>query len=258
MRYVGGKGKIAKNIAREIAVHTQHRTIYEPFMGGGAMTAALAPQFDEVIAGDAHEDIALMWRAVLDGWEPYPVDYEEYQQLRYSDTPSPIRGFAGAGCSFGGRWFGGFARGGTNADGTPRNHQAESARAVLRDRDKMLAGNVSVFHKGYQAWPWDCIQPSAIYCDPPYSRSLGAKLYQENNFDTAEFWDWANDMSENHDVFVSEYEAPDGWVPIWEATKRQSLVIGSGDRGMRTERLYVRATPVHREAARALADKETP
>lgn len=240
MRYVGGKGRIANKIADAIRSNTQHGTIYEPFMGGGAMTAALAPRFDEVIAGDAHEDIALMWAEVLGGWEPPVVTYDEYQRLRYSDDPSALRGFAGSGCSFGGRWFEGFARGGVGSDGAPRNHQAESVRAVLRDRDRMLSGSVSVFHKDYRAWAWDCVQPAAIYCDPPYSVSLDSKRYKENTFDPVEFWGWADQMAEIHDVFVSEYEAPDGWVPIWEGAKRQSLVVGSGNRDVRVERLFAK------------------
>lgn len=237
MRYVGGKGRIAKALAETIRANTVAETIYEPFMGGGAMTAALAPHFDEVLAGDAHEDIALMWQAVLNGWVPPAVTYERYQELRYTDTPSAERGFAGSGGSFGGRWFEGFARGGLSADGTPRNHQAESVRAVIRDRDKMRLGRVSVFHKGYQAWPLDCVGSAAIYCDPPYAASASAKRYAVD-FDSAEFWEWAQAQSAQHDVFVSEYEAPAGWVPIWEGAKRQSLVIGSGNREMRVERLF--------------------
>lgn len=237
MRYVGGKGKIAKSLAEVIRDNTDATTICEPFMGGGAMTAALAPLFDEVLAGDAHEDIVLMWQAVLDGWVPPAVTYERYQELRYSDEPSAERGFAGSGGSFGGRWFAGFARGGQNADGTPRNHQEESVRAVIRDRDNMKRGRVSVYHKPYQSWDLDCDEPVAIYCDPPYAVSSKSKQYAVD-FDSAEFWAWAEKQSQKHDVFVSEYEAPEGWVPIWEKAKRQSLVIGSGNREMRVERLF--------------------
>ncbi|QYM76913.1 DNA adenine methylase [Leucobacter luti] len=238
MRYVGGKGRIAKVVAETIRARTLAETIYEPFLGGGAMTAALAPHFDEVLAGDGHEDIALMWQAVLSGWVPPAVTYERYQELRYATEPSAERGFAGAGGSFGGRWFEGFARGGFNANGEPRNHQAESVRAVLRDRDNMMRGRVHVFHKDYRAWPLDCGEPSAIYCDPPYAASARAKRYAVG-FDSAEFWEWAETQSESHDVFVSEYEAPPRWGAVWEGTKRQSLVIGSGTREMRTERLFI-------------------
>lgn len=237
MRYVGGKGRIAKALAETIRANTDAATIYEPFMGGGAMTAALAPHFDEVLAGDAHEDIALMWMAVLDGWVPPAVTKERYQELRYSPVSTAERGFAGSGGSFGGRWFEGFAQGGFKASGEPRNHQEESVRAVTKDRDNMLRGRVSVYHKDYRAWPLDCGEPAAIYCDPPYAASSKAKRYAVG-FDSAEFWAWAEAQSRWHDVFVSEYEAPEGWVPLWEGAKRQSLVIGSGNREMRIERLF--------------------
>lgn len=239
MRYVGGKGKIARQLADVIAASTDAETVYEPFMGGGAMTAELAGRFTEVIAGDAMEDIAMMWQQVIAGWDPHPVTESEYRDLRASAEASAIRGFAGSGCSFGGKWFGGFARGGFNADGTPRNHQAESVRAVGRVAAKLRAGNVHVFHKTFLAWPLDCGLRAAIYCDPPYASSGSGGQYAPE-FSSAEFWAWADLMSHRHDVFVSEYEAPPGWVSIWEGRKRQSLVIGSGVRDVRVERLWVR------------------
>lgn len=240
MRYVGGKGRIARQLATAIRANTQARIVHDPFMGGGAMTAALATEFDEVHAADGHEDVALMWQAILQGWEPGPVTFDEWQRLRESTTPSAERGFAGYGGSFGGRWFQGFARGGHMADGTPRNHQAESARAAIRDRDKMLAGQVTVTHADYSECSPAPGERAAIYCDPPYATSADSKLYAAP-FDGAEFWRWAAERSREHDVFVSEYEAPDGWVPIWQAQKRQSLVIGSGSREFRTEYLFIYA-----------------
>ena len=50
-------------------------------------------------------------------------------------------------------------------------------RAVTKDRDNMLRGRVSVYHKDYRAWPLDCGEPAAIYCDPPYAASSKAKRY---------------------------------------------------------------------------------
>lgn len=243
MRYVGGKSKIASRIAGAILGATDTRDLYlEPFVGGGSVLAKLAPHFKQSLAGDAHEDLILMWNEVQRGWEPPAVIRERYQELRYDSNPSAERGFAGFGGSFGGRWFEGFARGGYNADGTARNHQAESVRAVTRIRDAIAGSAVSFQWRDYRTWPTEDAPVHVIYCDPPYAGSLHD--YKSGAFSTEEFWDHAQHWAEGgHHVFVSEYKAPDGWVSIWEGAKRQSLVVGSSPRDMRTERLFVYGTP---------------
>lgn len=237
MRYVGGKSKIAGQIASVILSRTLNRDNYlEPFVGGGSVLAKIAPHFQRVRAGDAHEDLILMWDAVRGGWAPPAVTYERYQELRYSDTPSAERGFAGFGGSFGGRWFEGFARGGFNGE-TPRNHQAESARAVMRIAEAIKGRDVRFELRDYRSWGLG--EPHVIYCDPPYSGSLHD--YKPGAFDSQEFWRHATQWVEaGHEVFVSEYSAPPGWVSVWSARKRQSLVVGSSERELRTEHLWVR------------------
>lgn len=241
MRYVGGKSKIAKQLTEVMTALTANRETYlEPFVGGGSVLARMAPHFRQALAGDAHEDLILMWQAVQDGWVPPAVTYERYQQLRYSEEPSAERGFAGFGGSFGGRWFEGFARGGFNGD-VPRNHQAESSRAVMKITEALAEANVFFQHRDYRSWPTECGGKHVIYCDPPYAGS--AHDYKTGVFDTDEFWAQASAwVDEGHDVFVSEYAAPDGWVSVWSAQKRQSLIVGSSERELRTEHLWVRAS----------------
>lgn len=230
MRYVGGKSKIAKDIVSVIREHTDASVVYEPFMGGGAITEKLAQAFQEVHAADAHQDLVYMWSAVKEGWKP-PTEVSEtqYEALRHS-SPSVLRGFVGSGGSFGGKWFGGFARGGVNADGTPRNHQAESARSVLKTARHL--GNVHIFHRGYDLTP--IVSGTAIYCDPPYADTLG----YASEFNSDSFWRWAEDASRTADVFVSEYRAPEGWECLWSKDKRQSVTRPEQGREIRTEKLF--------------------
>lgn len=241
MRYVGGKSKIAGRIASAILQNSTSRDTYlEPFVGGGSVLAKIAPHFRRTLAGDASEDLILMWLAVREGWVPPAVTYERYQELRYSRTPSAERGFAGFGGSFGGRWFGGFARGGYNSDGTPRNHQAESSRAVMRIADAIRDSDVQFECRDYRSWQAEPNERFVIYCDPPYAVSL-QDYYKPGAFDSVEFWDHAAQWAESgHEVFVSEYTAPEGWVSIWSARKRQSLIVGSSERDVRVEHLWVR------------------
>lgn len=239
MRYVGGKGRIAKAIVDTIAEHSPSATIaIEPFMGGAAVTAHLARRFDLVLASDAHPDLALLWQAVNDGEVPPEfVSEAEYAALRTA-SPSALRGFVGYDDSAGGKWFGGYARGGQMASGVPRNHQAESARAVARIGAELRAGRVVVTHSDYQSVP--VIPGAVIYCDPPYASTQG---YSTGGFDSLEFWAWAEIASEVADVYVSEYAAPSWWSCIWSAQKRQSITMPSQGRAVRTEKLFTLVRP---------------
>ncbi|MGV2853748.1 DNA adenine methylase [Glutamicibacter sp. AGC13] len=236
---MGGKGRIAKKIAESISNHIPHHsgTYWEPFIGGGAIAAKLGNQFDTANYSDIHPDLMLMWQALHDGWEPPSVvSYDEYQELRYAEQPSALRGFVGFGGSFGGRFFEGYARGGHNANGTPRNHQAESARALLRDAPKMRA-KVETNYRQADAITINPQVGDVVYCDPPYE---GTKNYSRTDrIDHAEFWEVAGGWAaRGAHVFVSEYKAPDGWKCIWEQPLRSSVRVGSEDRHIATERLF--------------------
>lgn len=235
MRYIGGKSKLAGRIADVILQNSPTRLDYiEPFIGGGSVFGKVAPYFNRSYAGDLSEDLAVMWREVLqNGWKPPEnVTEEEYNDLKTA-VPSALRGFVGFGGSFGGKWFGGYARGGFNSDGTPRNHQAESARAVNRIARQLTGKDITIIHRSYDQW-----QPfpgSVIYRDPPYANSQG---YTTGEFDSEKFWQVAKMWSETCSVFVSEYAAPPGWEIIWEAEHRQSLTMPSQGREPTIERLF--------------------
>lgn len=239
MRYMGGKGRIAKKISETILNHVPHHsgTYWEPFIGGGAIAAKLGNQFDNAHYSDIHPDLMLMWQALHDGWEPPSiVTYDEYQELRYASQSSALRGFVGFGGSFGGRFFEGYARGGHNANGTPRNHQAESARGLMRDAPKMRA-KVTTTYRQADAITINPRAGDVVYCDPPYE---GTKNYSRTDrIDHAEFWEIAKGWAERGvHVFVSEYNAPDDWECIWEQPLRSSVRVGSEERHIATERLF--------------------
>lgn len=236
MRYMGGKSRISKALSEVILAHTDKREVYvEPFVGGGAMAEKMAPHFETVILNDLHEDLMLMWDAVLNkGWiPPTEVSLEQYQELRNAE-PSALRGFVGFGGSFGGKWFGGYARGGNNSDGTPRNHQSESQRNLLKQATKI--GKAVCVQGSYASLPAVNTAP-VIYCDPPYADTTG---YTVDAFPHNEFWAKAQQWAEaGADVFVSEYTAPVGWESIWEKPLRSSVRVGSEERHLAIEKLFV-------------------
>ena len=242
MRYLGGKSKIAQHLAEAMLKETVGfpegaTTYWEPFLGGGAVASKMGHRFDFAHYSDIQPDLVLMWQALQAGWlPPQTVSYDEYQSLRYSDRPSALRGFVGFGGSFGGRFFEGYAKGGYNSDGSPRNHIAESARAVLKDLKGMQAKRKTTFAE-MDAWDISPKYGDVVYCDPPYAGTKG--FSQTLPMDHSKFWTLAESWaSSGVSVFVSEYEAPQGWSCIWERSKRSSVRVGSEDRHMTIERLF--------------------
>lgn len=236
MRYMGGKSRISKALSEVILAHTDKREVYvEPFVGGGAMAEKMAPHFETVIMNDLHEDLMLMWDAVLNkGWiPPTEVSLEQYQELR-SAEPSALRGFVGFGCSFGGKWFGGYAKR-NYKDGVPqRNDAAESQRNVMKQAAKI--GKATCVQGSYDSLP-SINTASVIYCDPPYADTTG---YSTDSFPHEDFWAKAQQWAEaGADVFVSEYSAPEGWEAVWEGTIKTQLHKSDNSAVKGTEKLFV-------------------
>ena len=233
MRYMGGKSRIAKEITKVMLELSDKREVYvEPFLGGGAVAEHMCPHFEHKYLSDMHEDLMLMWQALLEGWEPPEVvTPAEYAELRHAE-PSALRGFVGFGGSFGGKWFGGYAKGGFQSNGEPRNHQAESKRNLMKGAASM--GGAKVSSAGYQTLPNVPAAP-LIYCDPPYSDTTS---YSTDSFDSAAFWAKAQAWAEQGaDVFVSEYTAPEGWECVY--TRDLKVSTNTADnRHTATEKLF--------------------
>lgn len=228
MRYVGGKSRHAAALAEVIERYrTTQTAIYDPFVGGGAMAHVFSKRYSHVYASDTHTDLIMLYQALQQGWKPPTnVSEDEYQQLRHAE-PSALRGFVGIGCSFGGKWFGGYARGGD------RKHHQESRRNLLSTNLRCISFSQASF------FDIDFINPAerVIYCDPPYRATQG---YSVGDFDHDAFWQRCNDL---HDkgflVAVSEYNAPDGWSCVWR--KDTALQLSGGAKAnQRTERLFIK------------------
>ena len=210
MRYQGGKSRIAGAIAAKIReLHPTATEIWEPFCGGGAVTLALAKAGFRVHASDNHEDLILMWQALMRGeTEPFAdVTEEEYQALKTA-LPSARRGFVGFGASFGGAWWGGYARRPYNLS---RNICAETRRNIAR----FVGLNITFTLTNYTTVPNDVL----VYADPPY---VGTKPYKGSPaFDHTAFWQWVRQRS--GPTFVSELTGPDDIAIVWrKAHKSQN------------------------------------
>lgn len=200
MQYQGGKSRIAGKLAAVIRQWLPDvAEIYDPFCGGGAMSLALAKAGFRVSASDIHEDLILMWQAVMSGTlDMSSVSEGEYAALKYSE-PSARRGFVGFGSSFGGGFYAGYARNALSTD-----YAEQSARSIKR----LIGLPITFTRRDYQSIP----SLAAAYCDPPYR---GTKPYPgQPPFDHNAFWDWVENR--RGPTFISEIEAPDTAQCIWQ------------------------------------------
>jgi DNA adenine methylase len=228
VQYLGGKSRIARQIANVILDSTEDRQLYiEPFVGGGSVAAEMVPHFETARLSDASPDLIELWQALQSGWEPpESLGEDEYRELRNA-PPGALRSFAGYGCSFGGKWFGGYAR---NSRGD--NFAGQARNSLIRKIGKMPEAAFCL--SDYRDMPVS--YGSVVYLDPPYAGTTG--YTQAGSFDSPAFWDWARACSADASVFVSEYSAPEDWIPVWEGRPQASLRLGFQSERV-IERLWV-------------------
>lgn len=230
MQYMGGKAKIARRIVAAILADTDRRSIwFEPFVGGGNVMEHAAPRFARAVGADAHPDLIMLWEHVTaGGMVPDFVSREEYQALRHAE-PSWLRGYAGFGASFGGKWFGGYGV-------SPRD--GEVIRASFRSVNRQ-AGVFAASGVRFQCARFGEITPpngSVVYCDPPYAGTTG---YRTGDFDYSEFYATLATWARTSSVYVSEYAVPTDVraTVIWSREKRNVLERSDNTR-MAVENLY--------------------
>lgn len=216
---MGGKGRMARHIEEVILQHRGGRPHYlEPFLGGAYVFARVAPRFVKAVGSDIMPDLVMYWQAVQEGWLPPEwISREEYEALRTA-PPSPLRAFAGFGCSFGGKWFGGY--GVQKVDRKhPTGHVSHGSRKTTAQKAEGLKG-ARIVQCDYRRWaPGPDV---VVYCDPPYA---GTTAYDgTDGWDPEEFWATAERWARGGAaVLVSEYRAPESWTPVWSAPARASL-----------------------------------
>jgi DNA adenine methylase len=211
--YLGGKAKIATKIVAAIRADGGARPgyrVWEPFCGGLGATMALAT-LGPVICSDANPALISLYRAVQSGWVPQPVTEDDYRAARNLPDTDPRKAFAGYACSFGGKWFGGYARARRGTD-----YAAVAQRAIARQ--------VPSAHS-FDCWSFLDVEPQplpiVIYCDPPYAGTTGYSAV--GAFDHPAFWARAEQWARlDVPVYVSEFTAPPAWRCIWESARGTS------------------------------------
>ena len=229
MKLQGGKVRQAAAIAR--VLRRVNRPCYlEPFVGAGSVLAQVASSFQTVIAADNHEDLIVMHRALQSGWEPPSAVTEwEWRTARHA-PPSAYRAYVGYQCSWGGRWFQGYAREGCRGD---LDFAAQGVAQTLKNA--AAAKGTTYVWADYRAF-----RPNsdwAVYCDPPY---YGTTTLRGKPFDISPFWATMDAwVCAGALVYVSERSAPAGWSPV--LTQAKTLALGlDNDKPVQADILFTR------------------
>lgn len=224
MRYLGGKSKTRKQISAFLESVRNDREYLEPFVGGAGV---LQEMTGKRTASDSNVALITMYKALQEGWlPPENVSEELYAQYKVKQNQDdPLTAFIGIGCSFGGKWFGGY-----NRRKTGYNFAAGGRRALQKQLP--LLQDVLFKAQRYECYiPYKCL----IYCDPPYENTTGYK----DKFSHVEFWDTVRNWSKNNTVVISEYNAPEDFKCVLEIPTK-TMIRGAGNKPLQTvEKLFM-------------------
>ncbi len=175
-----------------------------------------------------------MWKEILNGWVPEIISKEKYCEIRDNKNsfPKSLVGWVGFNCSYSGKWFGGFAGQVKTKIGTIRDYQDEAIRNILKQSQKLKG--VKLISEPYSNL--NIPNGSIIYCDPPYEGTTG----YGSEFNHAFFWNWVRQKSKENSVYVSEYNAPDDFICLYECEAKSSLSANGkiGGNKFSIERLF--------------------
>ena len=111
MQYLGGKAGPGPRIAKLCSERLGPDALFVD-MFCGSLNVVRHIRTPRRLAIDACGPLITMWRAALRGWvPPTEVSREEYERVKTTQDPDdPLTAFVLFGCSFGGKWCGGYAK----------------------------------------------------------------------------------------------------------------------------------------------------
>lgn len=240
MKLMGSKSRIAKYIVPIIqkCINDNHITsYYEPFVGGANVIDKI--HCNKKYGNDLNKYLIALLEYVANGGklldkvprELYSEVRANYKSENYEDWYVGNIGFL---ASYNGRWFdGGYAKAGYEhtKNGDRYRDYYQEAKRNLEEQAKYLI-NILFTSTDYRNLSFD--KGSLIYVDPPYANKK--QFANATNFDYSEFWETVRKWSEDNYVLVSEENAPDDFMTIWEQSVSRS--IKSTDKSRSTEKLF--------------------
>ena len=218
MRYFGGKVRIGKDLSLFLNNQLKENQPFVELFCGSCNKISRIDSNRLRIANDKHYYLIEMWIALQNGWEmPNEITEEEYQYIKNNKNEKPyLTGFVGFGCSYSGKWFGGYCR-----DNTGRNYCLNAKNSNL----KLLSSlqDVKFYNKDYK--DVDIPIGSLIYCDIPYKNTTQYCKNEVGKFDHDEFYQWARENSDKYEIYISEYKEniPNDFEIVWEKTSRKDI-----------------------------------
>lgn len=82
------------------------------------------------------------------------------------------------------------------------------------------------------------VDSAIFYLDPPYENAV-LKGYSIDRFDSQSFYDWAYEMNKKNIVLISSYEISDERFECVYEFKNARSTLSGGNRGKRTEKLFM-------------------
>lgn len=128
---MGGKQLISSRISEVINHEISGiggATFVSLFCGACSIESKI--KADIKILNDKHEYLIEMFKALQNGYElPDEITEEQYEYIRNNlDEDKALSGFVGFACSFGGKWFGGYAR----DNKKHRNYASTGKRGLIK------------------------------------------------------------------------------------------------------------------------------
>lgn len=229
MKYMGSKNRLAKEILPVILKNRKTDQYYvEPFVGG-------ANVIDKVkgnrIGADINNYMISLLKSLSNGWlPPLKITNDQFLDIKNNkeNYPEDLVGYVGTQLSFGSVWFCSFRK----DNGGKRCYSSEAYRNVLKQAPNL---------KGIEFVCSDYLNlqipdNSIIYCDPPYK---GTDKYRGfENIDHDKFWEWCRSKKrEGHEIYISEFEAPEDFICIWEKKVNTLVAERSGGKNV-TEKIF--------------------
>ena len=231
MVYMGSKNRIAKYLLPFLTKYlTLDRWYVEPFCGGCNMMDKVNHPLR--LASDSNNYLIAMWRWMVEKNYDFPKkitkeDYAQYRELFNTLNKSETRGngdtsieafigWIGLMASVNGKFYQGSY---CNTKPEKRDYVKEHINNVLAQKDKLKG----VVFKCGSYDKIDIPENSVIYCDIPYQ---GTEQYYKSakGFDSMLFWQWSRDKTaQGNDVLISEYQAPNDFIPIWQMELTNSM-----------------------------------
>lgn len=227
---MGGKSRISNDISEIINTYSKNKNFVSLFCGSCAIEAKVKAK--SKICNDGHEYLIELLKAVQNGYElPDSLTKEEYYIVKENkDRDKALTGFVGFGCAFGGKWFGGYAK---NNSGT--NYAKQSKNSLLKKMEGLSKENTIFTNLDYREV--DIPNGSIVYCDPPYANTTGYS--NSDTFHHSEFWEYMRKLSRNNLVFISELNAPNDFIPIWEKPFKRVLDVNKDNIFDSQEKLFI-------------------